>query len=274
MSRCLKRRKLIGTIAIYRQQVRPFTDKQIELVQNFAAQAVIAIENTRLLNELRQRTTDLTESLEQQTATSDVLQVISSSPGDLEPVFETMLAKAVRICDAKFGNIYRWDGDALHLAATHNTPPAFAEARKRSPGDLTGRSATTKTVVHIADAAAERAYVERNPTMVATVELGGVRTFLAVPMLQENALIGVFSLARQEVRPFTDKQIALVTSFAAQAVIAVENTRLLNELRSRCSSRPPPPTCSRSSAVRPLTCRPCSIRSWNLRRGCAKRTSR
>ena len=229
----LKHDEVIGVIAIYRQEVRPFTDKQIELVKNFAAQAVIAIENARLLNELRQRTTDLTESLEQQTATSEVLQAISSSPGDLQPVFATMLESAVHICDAKFGNIYRWDGDALHLAATHNTPPAFAEARKHSPGDLTGRSATTKTVVHIADAAAEPAYLERNPTMVATVELGGVRTFLAVPMLQENELIGVFSLARQEVRPFTDKEIALVTSFAAQAVIAIENTRLLNELRQR-----------------------------------------
>jgi GAF domain-containing protein len=159
-----------------------------------------------------------------------LLQVISSSPGDLQPVFQSMLENAVHICDAKFGNIYRWDGNDLHLVATHNTPPAFAEARRRSPGDLTGRSATTKTVVHVADAAAERAYSERNPTMVATVELGGVRTFLAVPMLQENELIGVFSLARPEVRPFTDKQIALVTSFAAQAV-----------RRVRQNPRTPPP---------------------------------
>ena len=223
----------IGLFVLHRATVRPFTDKQIKLVEAFADQAVIAIENTRLFEAEQQRTHELTESLEQQTASSEVLQVISSSPGDLQPVFATMLENAVRICDAKFGNIYRWDGDALHLAATHNTPPDFAETRKRSPGDLTGRSATTKTVVHVADAAAEPAYVERNPTMVATVELGGVRTFLAVPMLQENELIGVFSLARQEVRPFTDKEIALVTSFAAQAVIAIENTRLLNELRQR-----------------------------------------
>ena len=134
----LKEDVLIGGMGIYRQEVRPFTDKQIELVQNFAAQAVIAIENARLLNELRQRTTDLTErtadlaeALKQQTATSEVLQVISSSPGDLEPVFASMLENAVRICDAKFGNIFRWDGDALRLVATHNTPPAFAEARIR-----------------------------------------------------------------------------------------------------------------------------------------------
>ena len=132
----LKDRELIGGFTLSRQEVRPFTDKQIELVQNFAAQAVIAIENARLLNELRRRTTDLTErtadlteALEQQTATSEVLQVISSSPGDLQPVFAAMLEKAVRICDAGFGNIYRWDGQDFHLVAVHNTPPAFAEVR-------------------------------------------------------------------------------------------------------------------------------------------------
>ena len=136
----LKEDELIGVIAIHRPEVRPFTDKQIELVKNFAAQAVIAIENARLLNELRQRTDDLTErtsnlteALEQQTATSEVLQVISSTPGDLQPVFATMLENAVRICDATFGNIYRWDGEALHMLASHNTPPAFAEDRRRSP---------------------------------------------------------------------------------------------------------------------------------------------
>ena len=122
----LKDNELIGVVIVYRQEVCPFTDKQIELVKNFAAQAVIAIENARLLSELR-------ESLQEQTATSEVLQVISGSPGDLEPVFEAMLEKAVRICDAKFGNTFRWDGDALHLVATHNIPPAFAELRKRTP---------------------------------------------------------------------------------------------------------------------------------------------
>ena len=241
----LKENKLIGAVIVYRQEVRPFTDKQIELVQNFAAQAVIAIENARLLNELRQRTTDLTErtadlteALEQQTATSEVLRVISSSPGDLQPVFATMLESAARICDANFGNVFRWDGDALHLIATHNTPPAFAEYRKQKrvrPGttSVVGRMVTTKTVVHIADAAALPAYVEeRDPAFVAAVELGGVRTFLVVPMLKENELIGAFSVYRQEVRPFTDKQIELVKNFAAQAVIAIENARLLNELET------------------------------------------
>jgi class 3 adenylate cyclase/putative methionine-R-sulfoxide reductase with GAF domain len=234
----LRDEELVGIVSIYRQEVRPFTDKQIDLVKNFAAQAVIAIENARLLNELRQRTTDLSEALEQQTATSDVLQVISSSPGDLQPVFATMLEKAVRICDATFGNIYRWDGDAMHLVATLNTPPAFAaEARRRSqyrpdPKTVTGRMLETKAVVHVADLAAESAYSEeRHPAFVAGVELGGVRTILKVPMLNEDTLIGSFTVYRQEVRPFTGKQIALVTNFAAQAVIAIENARLLNELR-------------------------------------------
>jgi GAF domain-containing protein len=226
----MKESILIGAISIYRQEVRSFSDKQIELVSNFAAQAVIAIENARLLNELRQ-------ALEQQTATSEVLQVISSSPGDLEPVFATMLGNAARICDAKFGNIFRWDGDAMHLVATHNTPPAFAEYRKRRPLPLKpnlpfGRMVAAKAVVHCADAAALPAYNEqRDPDVVAAVELGGIRTFVAVPMLKENKLIGALIAYRQDVRPFTDKQIELVKNFAAQAVIAIENARLLNELR-------------------------------------------
>jgi GAF domain-containing protein len=241
----------IGVIVLCRTKVHPFTDKQIDLVQNFAAQAVIAIENARLLDELRQRTSDLTErtadlteALEQQTAMSEVLQVISSSPGVLQPVFATMLEKAVVICEAGFGDIYRWEGDALRLVANHNTPPAFAEERKRSqyvrpvpgrPGtSIIGLMLATKSVVHVADLSAEQAYIERrNPTYAAAVELGGVRTILLVPMLKENELIGAFILCRQEVRPFTDKQIALVTNFAAQAVIAIENARLLNELRQR-----------------------------------------
>jgi signal transduction histidine kinase len=222
---------LIGAIIIYRQEVCPFTDKQIALVQNFAAQAVIAIENTRLLNELRQ-------SLEQQTAMSKVLSVISSSPGDLEPVFATMLENAVRICDATFGNIYRWHEDALHLVAGHNTPPAFAEARRRSPLrpghliPLIDRMMTDKTAIHTADAATTRGYLDRSDeAATSAVELAGARTVLTIPMLKENELIGSFTLYRQEVRPFTDKQIELVHNFAAQAVIAIENTRLLNELR-------------------------------------------
>ena len=233
----LNKSEMIGAFFLSRQEVRPFSDKQIELVKNFAAQAVIAIENARLLNELRQRTTDLSEALEQQTATAEVLQVISSSPGDLQPVFAAMLENAVRICDAGFGNIHRWDGEAIHLVATHNTPPAFAEARRGSPNPANpktslGRMVATKAVVHVADASKEPGYAEvRDASSVAAVELGGVRTALYVPMLKENELVGAFTLSRQEVRPFTDKQIELVKNFAAQAVIAIENVRLLSELR-------------------------------------------
>jgi GAF domain-containing protein len=240
----LKGHTLVGAIAIYRQEVRPFTAKQIALVENFAAQAVIAIENARLLNELRQRTTDLTdrtddltEALEQQTATSEVLQVISSSPGDLQPVFAAMLEKAVRICDATFGDVYRPHGDAIQLVAMQNTPPAFAEALKQTPhfrpsSSVGVRMVATKSAVQVTDLAADQDYVERrSPFIVAAVELGGVRTVLAVPMLKENELIGAFMLCRQEVRPFADNQIELVKNFAAQAVIAIENARLLNELR-------------------------------------------
>jgi GAF domain-containing protein len=191
----------MGVFSLYRQEVRPFTDKQIALVTNFAAQAVIAIENARLLNELRQRTAELGEALEQQTATSEVLRIISSSPGELEPVFVSMLEKAVTICDAKFGNIYRWDSDAIKLVAAHNTPQAFAEYRHRSPqradaeNSIYSRMRETKTAVHIIDAAKDERYVqERRPAWVAGVELGGVRTFLTVPMMAEDELIGSFTV--------------------------------------------------------------------------------
>jgi PAS domain S-box-containing protein len=234
----LKEDELIGAIGIYRQEVRPFTEKQIALVQNFAAQAVIAIENARLLNELRQSTTDLTESLERQTATAQVLSVISSSPGDLKPVFEAMLSNAMRICAANFGHLLLYDGEAFTAAALHNSPPLYAEHWKRGPVRLgpktgVGRMVATKQVVHIPDISAETAYAERDPIRVITVELAGARTFLAVPMLKDQNLIGAIVIYRQEVRPFSDKQIELLSNFAAQAVIAIENARLLNELRQR-----------------------------------------
>jgi GAF domain-containing protein len=233
----LKDDELIGVFSIYRQEVRPFTDKQIQLVQNFAAQAVIAIENTRLLNELRQRTTDLSESLEQQTATSEVLKVISSSGGELQPVFDTLLANATRLCAAKFGTLFLYEGDAFRTTAMHNVPPAFAEARRREPlirpfpGSVLRRAAESKRAVHIPDVTLEQAYVERQPLFVSLVELGGFLALLSVPMLKDGNLIGAINIYRQEVGPFTDKQIELVQNFAAQAVIAIEDARLLSELR-------------------------------------------
>ena len=223
-------------ITIYRQEVRPFTDKQIALVQNFAAQAVIAIENTRLLNELRQRTTDLGEALEQQTATADVLHVISSSPGDLKPVFDAILENATRICEAKFGALLLSEGGAFRVVAMHNPPPAYAELRQREPiiqpgGNLALTQAiATKWAVQIADATDDPANQD-NPVRRSFAAVTGARSFIVVPMLKDNEVIGVINVYRQEVRPFADKQIALLTNFAAQAVIAIENTRLLNELR-------------------------------------------
>src|SRR5262245_37464637 len=226
----LKESELVGVIAIYRQEVRRFTEKQISLVESFAHQAVIAIENTRLLNELR-------ESLQQQTATSEVLGVISRSPGELEPVFQAMLENATRICEAKFGNLLLYDGDAFRIVAMHGAPLEWDALRRRdpvirfSPANPLGRVVATKQLQHITDFRLEQSYIEREPAPVALAEVAGARTVLVVPMLKENELIGAIAIYRQEVRPFTDKQIELVQNFAAQAVIAIENTRLLNELR-------------------------------------------
>ena len=233
----LKEDKLIGAIAIFRQEVRPFTEKQITLLTNFAAQAIIAIENTRLLNELRERTAELSESLEQQTAASEVLRIISTKPGDLQPVFDAILANATRICDARFGVLQLYDGKVFHVQSMRDVPPAFAEILQREPRPAPttglGRLVATKRPVHIEDCAADIAYAERDRMRVQTVELGGVRTSLVVPLLQGDTLLGGLQICRQEVRPFTEKQIALVTNFANQAVIAIENTRLLTELRDR-----------------------------------------
>ena len=229
----------IGTIQLRRAEVNPFTNKQLALLETFAAQAVIAIENARLLNELRQRTADLTEALGQQTATSEVLKVISSSPGDLQPVFETMLANATRLCEAKFGVLYRSEGDALRVVALHGAPLAYVEERRRNPiirphpGTTIGRAVATKRTVHTADVLKIPHYFEPPPGYTAPQlpKLAGARTVLAVPMCKDDELVGLIAIYRQEVRPFTDKQIELVTNFAAQAVIAIENARLLNELR-------------------------------------------
>jgi signal transduction histidine kinase len=225
----LKESTLIGAIIIFRQQVRPFTEKQIELVKNFASQAVIAIGNTRLLNELR-------ESLQQQTATSEVLRVISKSSGDLEPVFAAMLENAVQVCGSNFGTLYLREGEAFRAVCMHGATPAYLQARlgqllHPGPGTALGRTVQTRQMVHVADVRAEPAYRNGDPMRVAAADVGGVRTLLCVPMLKERELVGAIAIYRTEVRPFTDKQIELVTNFAAQAVIAIENTRLLNELR-------------------------------------------
>jgi len=236
----LKENELVGAFILYREEVRPFTDKQIALVTSFAAQAVIAIENARLLNELRQRTTDLTEALEQQRATSDLLQVISGSPGNLEPVFQAMLQNAVTICGANFGNMFLYENDAFRTVALYNAPEAYAKARMgRSfhppPESGLSRLAATKEVIQTADVRAAEGYTNRDPFFVAAVELAGIRTLIAAPLMQEGHLIGAIVIYRQEVRPFSEKQIEVVKNFASQVVIAIENSRLLNELRDRTS---------------------------------------
>ena len=227
---------LVGVIILYKLVVQPFTDKQIRLVTTFADQAVIAIENTRLFEAEQQRTGELTEALEQQTAMSDVLRAISSSPGELEPVFNAILENATRLCEAKFGILMMGEGDAFRLGAVHDAPQPFIEFMKRGPvrpnPHITfGRAVVTKRVAQTADITIEQPYLQGDPLAVAAAELGGYRTVLAVPMLKESEVKGALIFFRQEVRAFDEKQIALVQNFARQAVIAVENARLLNELR-------------------------------------------
>jgi GAF domain-containing protein len=237
----LREGETIGTLGFYKLKPGPFSRKQVELIESFADQAVIAIENVRLFDEVQARTRDLTESLEQQTATSEVLQVISSSPGELEPVFHAMLENAVRLCEAKLGNLYQIVDGAPRIIAKIGMPAALAEYIKRGPhrpslnrpGPQTavGRVVQSRQTVHIADYRTDQSYLDRDPMTVAAIELGGVRTLLVVPMLKEGEPIGAIAIYRQEVRPFSDKQIELVNNFAKQAVIAIENVRLLNELR-------------------------------------------
>jgi two-component system, NtrC family, sensor kinase len=234
----LREGRPIGVFNLQRKQVRPFTERQIDLVTTFADQAVIAIENVRLFDQVQARTRELTESLEQQTATSEVLEAISSSPGELEPVFNAMLENARRICGAKFGALWRFEDRAARIVSQLGYPPAFAEFLERGahrPGSLNPltRVVETRDIVHIPDYRADRSYLDGDPLAVAGVELGGIRTLLVVPMIKDERLVGAIGIFHQDVRPFTDKQIELVQNFAAQAVIAIENTRLLNELRER-----------------------------------------
>ncbi len=227
----LKDNEVIGVVAFYRREVRPFTENQIALVQNFANQAVIAIENARLLNELR-------ELLDQQTATSEVLSVISSSPGELEPVFQAMLENATRICQAKFASLFLREGESLRVAAHHGSLTEAWDEQWRV-GTLLQPDAELQAFqtllaeqpMQVADLSKARSYLDRNPKAVNSVEVGGIRTMLTVPMLKDGKATGVITIFRTEVLEFTDKQIALVANFAAQAVIAIENARLLSELR-------------------------------------------
>ena len=227
----LKENALVGVISIYRKKVRPFTDKQTALLENFAAQAVIAIENARLLNELR-------ELLDRQTATSEVLSVISSSPGELEPVFQAMLENATKLCGASYGAMWLREEGGFRAAAMHGAlPAAFLEqwragtAVRLDPENPASRAITTRQPVHVDDIREDQAYLGGNPLPVAGVEVAGIRTMVAIPMFKDNEPVGVISIYRREVKPFTKKQIDLVENFAAQAVIAVENTRLLNSTR-------------------------------------------
>jgi two-component system NtrC family sensor kinase len=245
----------VGSIAITRVQTGLIPEQQSELLKTFADQAAIAIENVRLFKAEHQRTRELTESLAQQTATADVLKVIASSTGELEPIFDAMLQNAVSICEAKFGNLWLYDDDCFRIAGYYG--PQSTDYRDRlkelgayRPGEGTGliRLVEEKRVVQIEDLSAGRS---RDPLRLASVEIGGTRTLLAVPMLKNDKLIGALAIYRQEVRPFTEKQIELVQNFAAQAVIAIENTRSSHDRYARNTrSKSTCQTCGRTDATR------------------------
>jgi two-component system, NtrC family, sensor kinase len=234
----LRENESIGSILLRRTEVQPFSEKQIALLQSFADQAVIALGNVRLFEDVQARTRELSESLEQQMATSEVLETISAAAGELEPVFQKMLENASRVCGASFGTLNLFDKERFETVALYNVPPAFAASRKGrkiTPHPEAGLSYVTRTkqTAHIHDLRQSPAYLDGTPAIVEFVEIGGARTVLIVPMLKESELVRTITIYRKEVRPFTAKQIDLVSNFAKQAVIAIENTRLLKELRER-----------------------------------------
>ena len=257
--------EVIGSIVIYRQEVRPFDDKQIDLLKNFAAQAVIAIENTRLLTELR-------ESLQQQTATAEVLGVISRSKFELQPILQSVVDTAARLCRAEQGVIFRLECGTYRFAAGHSVDPAYLEIERRTQllpdeGTAVGRAVLHRKVARIDDAWTDPLYEKKEDA-----KIGGVRSMIGVPLMREGEPIGAIALARNRIEPFVDREIELVTTFADQAVIAIENVRLFEaeqqrtgSLPSRWSSRRQRRRCSKSSAALPAICsrylKPC----WRMR---------
>ena len=236
----LRENRAIGTINVNKKTPGLFTEKQVALLKTFADQAVIAIENVRLFKELQARNTEITESLEQQTATAEILRVISGSPTDLQPVFDAILEKATRLCDGHFGLLGLYDGETYQPVAQRGANAEFAKwligrgsFKPGSSGGVLTRMIAERRPIHIPDHRESPAYRDRRPTTVAFVEVGGARTYLAVPMLKEGRVVGGITIYRPEVRPFTQKQIDLVSTFANQAVIAIENVRLFKELQAR-----------------------------------------
>ena len=233
----LRTDELLGVVIIYRHEVRPFTDSQIALIETFADQAAIAIENARLLTELQTKNASLTEALEQQTATSEILRVISRSPTDVQPVFEAITESSMRLCGADYASTNRLEGDEIHLVAQHGQTAEWLEAASRvfpHPLDrdlVSGRAMVDRTVVHVEDLQTD----ERFPDSQALARTMGYHSVLAVPMLRDSGAVGAIMVFRQELRPFSEAEIGLLHTFADQAVIAVENVRLFTELEARNS---------------------------------------